>query len=294
MYATMLMKRLTLRVQQRYEIVFATAFTLSFLLLHTVIVHAQGNLMIYPKRVVFDGSKRTQDLGLANTGADTATYQVSFVQVRMKEDGSFENIEQPDSGQSFASANLRIFPRTVTIAPKESQAVKLQAINTGSLPPGEYRSHVYFRAVPAPLPAGETPMRPKDTSNLEVKLVPVFGVTIPVIIRVGADSTLVVISDMDLDFKDPKQPQVMFALNRSGNMSAYGDLTIDYISPSGQRTRAAAVKGVAVYTPLLKRKVRIDLDNTAKLNYHQGRLEVSYETASGKPVTLAKQEMFLR
>lgn len=290
----MLMKPLTLRVQQRYEIVFATAFALS-LLLSTVIVHAQGDVMIYPKRVVFDGAKRTQDLGLANTGADTATYQVSFVQIRMKEDGSFENIEQPDSGQSFASNNLRIFPRTVTIAPKESQAVKLQVINTGSLPPGEYRSHVYFRAVPPPLPAGEiSPLRPKDTSNLEVKLLPVFGITIPVIIRVGTDSTTVAISETDVDFNNPQQPQLMFSLERSGNMSAYGDLTIDYIAPSGQRTRAAAVKGVAVYTPLRKRKVRIELDNTEKLNYHQGRLEISYETASNKPVPLAKQELVLR
>lgn len=294
MYATMLMKQLTRHVQQRYEIVFGTTFTLS-LLLCTIIVQAQGNVMIYPKRVVFDGSKRTQDLGLANSGADTATYQVSFVQIRMREDGSFENIEQPDSGQNFASNNLRIFPRTVTIAPKESQAVKLQVINTRSLPPGEYRSHIYFRAVPPPIPAGEiSPLRPKDTSRLEVKLVPVFGVTVPVIIRVGVDSTTIAISEMDMDFNDPKQPRVMFALNRSGNMSAYGDLTIDYISPSGQRTRAAEVKGLAVYTPLLKRKVRIDLDNTAKLNYHEGRIEVNYETASGKPVTLAKQELVLR
>ncbi|MBC9929176.1 molecular chaperone [Chitinophaga qingshengii] len=288
------MKLLTLRVQRRYEIVFRTALIVSTFLMYAAIVHAQGDLMIYPKRVVFDGTKRTQDLGLANTGTDTATYQVSFVQIRMKEDGSFENIEQPDSGQSFASNNLRIFPRTVTIAPKESQAVKLQVINTGSLPPGEYRSHVYFRAVPRPIPLGEAPLRPKDTSNIEVKLVPVFGVTIPVIIRVGADSTTTTITEMGMDFNNPKQPQVSFALNRNGNMSAYGDLTIDYISPSGQRTRAAMAKGVAVYTPLNKRKVKIDLDNTSKLNYHQGKLEVNYETGNGKPVMLAKQELVLR
>ncbi|RBL91207.1 molecular chaperone [Chitinophaga flava] len=294
MYATMLMKQqLTLRVQQRYEIVFCTAIMLS-LLLNAASVQAQGDLMIYPKRVIFDGSKRTQDLALANSGKDTATYLVSFVQIRMKEDGSFENIEQPDSGQLFASNNLRVFPRTVTIAPKESQAVKLQVINTGNLPPGEYRSHVYFRAVPPPIPAGEIPVA-KDTNNLEVKLVPVFGVTIPVIIRIGTDSTTTSISDMDTDLSDPKKPQVLFSINRSGNMSTYGDLTIDYVSLTGQRTRAAFVKGVAVYTPLLKRKLRIELDATSKLNYHQGKLEVNFESNAGKnPAPLAKQELGLR
>ncbi|MCX6279170.1 MAG: hypothetical protein NT004_13900 [Bacteroidetes bacterium] len=52
-------------------------------------VCSQGNLLILPRRVVFEGNVKSQDLTLANTGNDTAKYQVSIVQMRMKDDGSF-------------------------------------------------------------------------------------------------------------------------------------------------------------------------------------------------------------
>ncbi len=280
-------------LQRRYVVSFIVIWIFTSLLAVSL-VKAQGDLMIYPKRVVFDGTKRTQDLGLANTGKDTATYLISFIQIKMKEDGTFENVERPDSGQYFASNNLRVFPRTITIAPKESQAVKLQVINLGNLPPGEYRSHIYFRSVPLPVAAGEKEPD-KDTNSVAVKLVPVFGITIPVIIRVGEDSTTATISDIGIDFKDPSKPQAMMFLNRVGNMSVYGDLTIDYISATGQKIRAAAIKGVAVYTPLNRRKVRIDLDASSKIDYHKGRLEVNYESSVGKsPVSIAKQELVLK
>ena len=51
---------------------------------------AQGDLMLFPKRIIFDGSKKTQEINIANSGKDTARYILSVVQIRMKEDGSFE------------------------------------------------------------------------------------------------------------------------------------------------------------------------------------------------------------
>lgn len=70
---------------------------------------AQGNLLITPRRAVFEGSKRSIDLNLANTGQDTATYSISLVQIRMKEDGGFETITEPDQGQRFADSFVRFF-----------------------------------------------------------------------------------------------------------------------------------------------------------------------------------------
>ena len=66
------------------------------------------------------------DLNLANTGKDSATYAISLVQIRMNEDGGFENITEPDPGQNFADKNLRFFPRSVTLAPGEAQSIKVQ------------------------------------------------------------------------------------------------------------------------------------------------------------------------
>ena len=79
---------------------------------------AQGDLMVTPSRVVFEGNKQKEQLNLLNMGQDTATYTISFVQRSMKEDGSFVTIEQPDSVQMFSDPYLRIFPRQVTWAPR--------------------------------------------------------------------------------------------------------------------------------------------------------------------------------
>src|ERR1700759_689889 len=91
---------------------------------------AQGDLLISPLRIVFEGSKKSQEINLANVGKDTATYVVSIIDIRMKEDGSFEQITVPDSGQNFAGKYLRFFPRRVTLAPNEAQVVKIQLIKT--------------------------------------------------------------------------------------------------------------------------------------------------------------------
>ncbi len=96
---------------------------------------AQGNLLITPKRVVFEGNKRSMDLNLANIGDDTATYAISLIQIRMTEEGGFETITEPDEGQMFASPYMRYFPRTVTLGPNEAQTVKIQLSKSGGLGP---------------------------------------------------------------------------------------------------------------------------------------------------------------
>src|SRR5580765_6599998 len=133
-------------------------FSITFILLTLFTflkINAQGNLEIMPMRVVFEGQKKIVALNLANTGKDTARYVISTLEIRMNEDGTFERIEQPDSGQKFASSYIRIFPRSITLAPYEAQVIKIQLIKTNLLEPGEYRSHIYFRAVPAEIPLGE-------------------------------------------------------------------------------------------------------------------------------------------
>jgi len=107
---------------------------------------AQGDLLITPTRVVFEGNKQKETLNLVNTGKDTSTYSISFLQYNMKEDGSFVIIEKPDSGQLFADPYLRIFPRQVTLAPGEPQVIMLQCRRKADMLAGEYRSHLYFRA----------------------------------------------------------------------------------------------------------------------------------------------------
>jgi hypothetical protein len=243
--------------------------------------------------VVFEGSKRAIDLNLANMGRDTATYAISMVQIRMKEDGGFETITKPDTGQMFADKNIRFFPRSVTLGPNEAQVVKVQLVRAGELSPGEYRSHFYFRAVTKPKPLGEAEVR-KDTTSISVKLTPVFGITVPVIIRIGESTARVGLSDAALELVNDTLPRISFFFSRSGNMSVYGDITVDHISPQGKVTRVGAANGVAVYTPNTIRHFRFDLKRQADVDFRSGKLKITYSASTDlKPAKYAETEISL-
>jgi P pilus assembly chaperone PapD len=244
------------------------------ILLNTTDSHAQGNLLISPRRVVFEGSKKTQELNLANTGVDTAKYVVSLVQMRMKEDGNFEQIEKPEAGQNFANDYLRIFPRTVTLAPNEAQVIKIQVIKGNEMALGEYRSHLYFRAVPKSKPLGEGDAA-SDSGNIKVSLTPVFGITVPVIIRNGESNTLVSMSNLALNMKNTT-PQLSMTLSRTGNMSAYGDVIVDHVTADGKATQVGIAKGVAIYTPNSMRTFNMELEKMPADGIHTGKLQVKY------------------
>lgn len=263
----------------------ATCLSISF------ISFAQGDLMIYPKRILFDGAKRSQEINLANSGKDTARYILSVVQIKMTEEGGFEQITTAEPGQNFADRYFRIFPRNVVLAPNEAQTVKVQLINTNDMAPGEYRSHLYIRAEEEKRPLGEKD-EAQDPSAISVKLVAVFGISIPVIIRNGENTSSVSLNG--LEFHRPKDslPYVKFGFERTGNMSVYGDVSVDYISPEGKSIRIGSAKGIAVYTPTPKRNFNLALTPPASLDFQKGKIRVTY-SYDGKANKEAGQEIQL-
>lgn len=255
--------------------IFICFFLPLFFAIH-IRIQAQGNLLVTPRRVVFDGKKKVQELNLANTGKDTARYVISIIDIRMKEDGSFEQITEPDSGQNFAGKQLRIFPRSVVLAPNEAQVIKVQVAKSDQLEPGEYRSHIYFRAVPLKKTFAENEV-PDSSGEIAVRLTPVFGISIPVIIRSGISNTKVGISDILLVMSDYNAPKLNLKFNRTGNMSVYGDLTVNYISPQDKAIQVASVKGIAVYSPNTVRQFQVDLDKAPSVDYHSGKLRIVFK-----------------
>jgi P pilus assembly chaperone PapD len=263
-------------------------------LISPVRIMAQGNLLLTPRRVVFEGAKKSMELNLANTGQDTAKYAISIIRIRMTDDGAFETITEPDSGQLFADPYLRFFPRIVSLGPNEAQVVKIQLTKTNELAPGEYRSHVYFRAIPDMKPLGEEEV-PKDTTTISIKLTPVFGITIPVIIRIGESTAKASLSNLELEMVNDTVPRLKLTFNRTGNFSVYGDVTVTHISQHVKTTQVGLLKGLAVYSPNKIRRFQFDLVKAAGVNYKSGKLFVEYMTqAETKTEKLAEAELILR
>lgn len=261
---------------------------LLFLLFSSNIVFAQGDLMIMPKRLVFDGSQRSQEINLANTGSDTAVYAISFVNYKMTKNGNFEQIEAPEEGQRFAEDFLRYFPRRVSLAPNEAQTIRVQLTRTGNLEQGEYRSHMYFRAVEEQAALGEE--KTEDSEGISINIKTVFGISIPIIIRHGDSTTQVQLSEIKLDTSG-EFPGISLNINRSGNMSVYGNFSVIHISPKGKETEVGAVKGVSVYTPNQNRNFSFDLRNTEGVDLHTGNLKIFYSEEEGKILATAEKAL---
>ena len=263
----------------------------TFVLPHQL--RAQGDLLITPRRVVFEGNKQSQELTLANTGNDTARYNVSFLQYRMTEEGAFEEINQPDSGQYFADAYLRFFPRSVTLAPNEAQTVRMQFRRRPDMKNAEYRSHVYFRAVPDEKPLGDLPAQ--DSASIGIRLIPIFGISIPVIVRVGDLKADVSIIDANLTAKSDSITELALTFSRKGDKSVYGDLTVNYQSVGGEAIEVGLVRGIAVYTPNTQRHFTLQLQNLQGVDYTLGKLTIKYQASSDlEPELFAEKEVLLK
>lgn len=247
---------------------------------------SQGNLLVTPTRVVFEGNKQKEKVYLVNTGKDTTTYSVSFLQYRQTEDGGYTIIEKPDSGQLFAEPYLRIYPRTVSLAPGETQSVMIYSGQKTDKLSGEYRSHLYFRSEKDYTALGT---KSKDTlKTIRVQLIPIYGISIPVLIRSGEVNVRTSLSDLKLDKSDDSMYSLKLAINRTGNISVNGDLTVDYVPVKGKTHEIGKIKSVAVYTDNNKRLVSIKLNNMPGIDLTRGILIVRYISADDAK----KQEIY--
>ena len=112
---------------------------------------------------------------------------------------------------------IRYAPRRVTLPPNQPQSIRigLQAID--ALPDGEYRAHMLFRAIPKTPAADGT----ADTANsLRIQLIPIYGISIPVIVRKGNLQGTAALTNVRLG-KDNEGPTLEFDMARQGNKSIF-------------------------------------------------------------------------
>ena len=215
-----------------------------------------GDLLVAPTRVVLDGRKGAEII-LNNIGEEPATYRVSVEFRRMTAEGGLEDVTAPNAAEKLAEEMIVYAPRRVTLAPREPQAIRLRARVPPGVADGEYRVHLLFRAIPpaTPVVQASAETAPKGVS---FQITPVYGVTIPVIVRLGNLSATAAIADVRLDTKDGKRA-VSLELSRKGNRSTFGDVRV---LRAGVKSPIALQRTVAVYTEIDKRRVTIPIDES--------------------------------
>lgn len=255
-----------------------------------------GDLLVAPTRVVFEGRVRAAELTLLNIGKQTATYRISFSHLRMTDTGELKEVETPEAGDRFADELVRYSPRQVTLDPNVAQTIRLQVRKPENLADGEYRSHLLFRAVPpeSSQPATSVESTEKAT-GYSIRLTPIYGVSIPVIVRSGATSVKAALSDLAVHPPEkPGDPATLeMKIRREGNQSVYGNLRVFFAPAAGKEQVVAVMNGVAVYTPNPERLVRIALQPPPGVTLAKGRLRVAFARAEQNGDVLASAETAL-
>lgn len=239
---------------------------------------SQAGLSITPKRVVFEGNQQTKEVYLLNRSGETQHYNISFIEYKMEEDGSFTKIEQDEAeeGHYMASDHVRFFPRRLSLGPGESQTVRLQLRLPRDIDDKELRSHLAFRNVPRETPLGYADGDDEE-EGFSIQLRAIYGLSIPVIVRRGDLQADVSLGPLSLYENDEGEEMVEVHLNRSGNKSAYGNINVFHESEQGERVQVGVVRGIGIYTPLDRRIYNVRLRNTENIDLNSGKLIVRYE-----------------
>jgi P pilus assembly chaperone PapD len=210
-----------------------------------------GDLLVAPTRIVLDGRKGAEII-LNNIGDEPATYRVSVDFRRMDEAGELEDVPQPTAADQAAADMIVYAPRRITLAPREPQAIRIAARPPQGLADGEYRVHLLFRAIPPATPVVQASANAPE-KGLRFQLTPIYGVTIPVIVRLGNLQATAGIADVHLDKKDGIS-NISLDLTRSGSRSTFGEVRV--LKP-GVKAPIALQKAVAVYTDVGRRHVSV-------------------------------------
>jgi len=232
---------------------------------------AAGDLLVAPTRVILDGSRGTEVV-LNNIGAEPATYRISLEIKRMTAAGGLDEIaeEHASVAEKAALDMIAFSPRRVTLPPNQPQVIRVGVRVPEGAPPGEYRAHMLFRAVPDVAAAVPDPAKPAS-SGVSIALTPIYGITIPVIVRVGDLGAEATIGEAWVS-ETRDGPAFNFDLTRTGNRSVYGDIEV---TRPGVPEPLLVARGIAVYSEVGARNVslRVPADLAAKL---KGPVRIRY------------------
>jgi hypothetical protein len=208
-----------------------------------------GDLLVAPTRLILDPGRGTE-IVLNNVGSTPATFRISLELRRMTAEGTLEDVA-PDQANAVEKAIVSMVsfsPRKVVLPPNLPQVIRVGIRAPADLPDGEYRGHMLFRAIPDAV-AAAPPGAPKE--GVSISLTPIYGVTIPIIVRKGNLLATASLSDAKLATSDDK-PAIEFSISRVGTRSTYG--TIRVMRPGVSKPLMEA-KGIAVYPEIAKRSV---------------------------------------
>lgn len=261
-------------------------------------VGGMGDVNLFPKRVVLNDKVRVASIGLYNRAPTAGEYEISLNDMVMGTDGRLVDLASINDAKITSAARpastfLRWSPHKVVLPANEAQMVRLIARPGPEIGPGEYRSHFLVVSVPPPdeITSLDSPL--PNAGGVGVRIIPRFGISIPVIVRVGETTLSVTIANIALMTLSDGSKAISLEIRREGTRSAFGDIIV---TAQGAKKPLAQMRGVGVYTEINRRTVQLPLSaaTDAKAVSRGVALTVSFTDDDVEPgKVLAKQEFIV-
>lgn len=236
-----------------------------------------ANLNISPRRVIFEGPKRTEAVYIFNQGSAAVTVDIALVDNIMLPTGEIvparTAAERGDGGvAALARLNsardlIIATPSRVTLAPGKGKTIRLRATAPdAAAPAGEYRTHLTATTLPPPSSGVTVDQAAGQGGELTFSINTVFGLSIPLIVRAGGPGATASLGAISLDHttlpasgSEPEQTLAMLAvpLQRRGAASVYGNIEVRSGGRKGELI--GLVRGIAVYPEIDQRIAKIPL-----------------------------------
>ncbi|HEX9807873.1 MAG TPA: molecular chaperone [Alteraurantiacibacter sp.] len=244
----------------------------AFALLTSGSANAQGDLLIAPTRVEIDGRGSAQVI-LSNIGSEEATYRISLELRRMNPDGTLDEVPQEavNATEQAALEMIRFSPRRVVLPPGQPQMVRISARPDPALPDGEYRAHMSFQGLPKVQPVADQAEAGAE-EGLQIRLVPIYGITIPIIVRKGRLEAVTAISNPRI-VRQAGAAMLELDMARSGDRSTFGEIRV--IKP-GLADPVVLARGIAIYTEVGARKLTLPVTPEQAAEMRSGNLRFEY------------------
>ncbi len=217
-------------------------------------VRADAVLFIYPTLIMFEGNQRSAEVTLTNRGDQTGTFETSWTDMIMTSEGGLRKYQgqAPWSVQSF----VRYSPRRVTLAPSESQVIKIALRRGQDVPEGEYYSH--FKVLTLNIEDSPAEQADADDRPSGVAIVARTAVAIPIIWRNSQATPSASIESVRIG---PDANELTVVVRRYGQLSVRGYLHVLETAPDGARRSLAEPMPFIIYPSIVTRQTTITLND---------------------------------
>lgn len=244
-------------------------FLFSIFVINKSSLEAQG-VLFSEYRLLLDG-REIKTLQACNPTDDEQNYMLMVTNKSMDENGKVTEINDTILPAFSLKKNIRVYPKTIKLAPRECQEVQVQVRGGDKLDDGEYRSYLQF----VPQTINDTNSESGgDDEDFKMNIVFRVSPALPLIFRKNTELKSVTIDSVSIVRRDDFSYYLKFIINKNGNQSIYGNIMVEHILPDSTDI-VGEVKGQAVYAEMNKRNIKVAIIND-QLNEVKGS-EVSFK-----------------